>query len=74
MHAFSMQNIAAMLCGIHLCALCLCLYLADHYLMLCDDVQYVQPLTDCLTPEALEECTLRWCNKPSEAVLVSSQL
>ena len=53
MHAFSMQNIAAMLCGIHLCALCLCLYLADHYLMLCDDVQYVQPLTDCLTPEAL---------------------
>ncbi len=40
--------------------------------MLCDDVQYVQPLADCLTPEALEERALRWCNKPSEAFLVSS--
>ncbi|KAL0029759.1 hypothetical protein WJX79_008211 [Trebouxia sp. C0005] len=34
---------------------------------------YVQPLNDCLTPEALEECALRWCNKPSEAFLADKK-
>ena len=67
-----MQDIAAMLCGIYLCTLCLYTYLAKDYLMLCNGVQYVQPLTQCITPEALEDCALRWCNKPSEVFLVSS--